>query len=203
MTHKQVHADQVQTPLFSSLQSRCRVATPTFSIFVHTSDDCTALFVLICIYVRTDCVHVFLCVCLYRGVCVCVSNSIFSMMSTALSQTSSARYGCSICLSAANRWIQVTQKHIQLAPTEILVWLKRVSGDNPVFLDPLTSRHLVVLARSWSCQPSIYGRSVFNLQERTLPEYRARMKKREGVGELKPVLLSLCLSARWTCVSQL
>lgn len=110
-------------------------------------------------------------------------------MST-LSQTSSAHYDCSVYLPLANRWIQVTQKHIQLEPTEILVWLKRVSRDNPVFLDPLTSRHLVVLARSWSCQPSIYGRSVFNLQKRTLPEYRGRMKERERVGEMKPVLLS-------------
>lgn len=76
----------------------------------------------------------------------------------------------------------MTQKHIQLEPTEILVWLKRVSGDNPVFLDPLTFRHLVVLARSWSCQPNIYGRSVFNLQKWTLPEYRERMKERERGG---------------------
>lgn len=102
-------------------------------------------------------------------------------MST-LSQTSSAHYDCGVYLSLANKWIQVTQKHIQLEPTEILVWLKRVSRDNPVFLDPLTSRRLVVLARSWSCQPSIYGRSVFNLQKWTLPEYRERMKARGSGG---------------------
>lgn len=85
-----------------------------------------------------------------------------------------------------------TKACIQLEPTEILVWLKRVSGDNPVFLDPLTFRHLVVLARSWSCQPSIYGRSVFNLQKWTLPEYKERMKERKRGVEMKPVLLSEC-----------
>lgn len=44
-------------------------------------------------------------------------------------------------------------------------------SNNPVFLNLLISRSLVVLARSGSCQPSIYGRSVFNLQKRALPEY--------------------------------
>lgn len=72
---------------------------------------------------------------------------------------------------------------LQSVPTEILVRPKRVSGDNPVFLDPLTCRHLVVLARSWSCQRSIYGRSVFNLQNWTLPENRGRTKRRVSGGK--------------------
>jgi len=71
---------------------------------------------------------------------------------------------------------------------------------NPVFLDPLTSRRLVVLARSWSCQPSISGRSVFNLQKQALPEYRERIKELEEVREL-PVLLPLYLREHF-CVSE-
>lgn len=69
--------------------------------------------------------------------------------------------------------------------SQILVRPQRVSGDNPVFLDPLTRRHLVVLARSWSCQRGNYGRSVFNLQKWTLPESRGGTKRRV---EMKPGL---------------
>lgn len=71
---------------------------------------------------------------------------------------------------------------------------QRVSGDNPVFLDPLTHRHLVVLARSWSCQHGNYGRSVFNLQKWTLPESRGGTKRRvSGGNEAR----TFCLDAEW------
>lgn len=70
----------------------------------------------------------------------------------------------------------------QRSQSGIVVRPQRVSGDNPVFVDPLTRRHLVVLARSWSCQRGIYGRSVFNLQKWTLPESRGGTKRRVSGG---------------------
>lgn len=84
----------------------------------------------------------------------------------------------------ACRWIQLLQKNIQLEPTEMLVRPKKVRRGNPAFLDPLTSSRFAVLARSWSCQPTIYRRSVFNLQKRTLPEYWENRKRErvEAVG---------------------
>lgn len=73
-----------------------------------------------------------------------------------------------------------------------LVRPPRVSGDNPVFVDPLTCRHLAVLARSWSCQRRIYGRSVFNLQKWTLPGSRGVTKRRVSGGKPSQDFLSGC-----------
>lgn len=124
------------------------------------------------------CVFVLVHACLYSV--VWLSNSIFLWCQCCCKHRQPTMIVFFMCHwpTAGSKW---HKRNIQLEPSEILVWLKRVSGDNPVFLDPVTSRHLVVLARSWSCQPSIYGRSVFNLQKQTLPEYRERMKEREWV----------------------
>lgn len=99
----------------------------------------------------------------------------------------SAQNDSRLYLSLVRR-IHVAQKHIQLEPTDIFWQEKRVSGDNPVLQDPLTYRRLAVLARSWSCQPRIAGRSVLNLQMWTF----ARMKREneaERTVEIKPELI--------------
>lgn len=91
---------------------------------------------------------------------------------------------CSVYLSLGRR-IWVTQKHIQLEPTDIFCRQKRVSWDNPVLQDPLTYRRLAVLARSWSCQPRIAGRSVLNLQMWTFARMQ-RGNEAEKMVEIKP-----------------
>lgn len=88
----------------------------------------------------------------------------------------------------------MTQHHIQLEPTDRFCLQKRVSGDNPALRDPLTYRRLAVLARSWSCQPRIAGRSVLNLQMRTF----ARMQKEneaERTADRKPALIFAFLNS--------
>lgn len=82
----------------------------------------------------------------------------------------------------------MTQQHIQLEPTDRFCRQKRVSGDNPALQDPLTYRRLTVLARSWSCQPRIPGRSVLNLQMRTFARMQ-KEKEAERTVERKPALI--------------
>lgn len=104
-----------------------------------------------------------------------------------LSQISAHKH-CGVYRSLVRKK-QVTQKHIQLEPTDIFHWLKAVSGDNPVFQDTLTCTHLAVLARSWSCQPRTAGRSVLNLQMWTFARMQ-RENEAERTVEIKPVLIS-------------
>lgn len=94
---------------------------------------------------------------------------------------------CSVYPSLVIR-IHVTQQHIQLEPTDIFCRQKRVSGDNPVLQDPLTYGRLAVLARSWSCQPRIAGRSVLNLQMWTFARIQ-RENEAERTVEMKPELI--------------
>lgn len=117
------------------------------------------LFLFVWIYVHA--MHVFLCVRIHDYTCRSV-----------LLQSQWTLFESCVYPPISNRWIQVTQKYIVPKPAKILVLLKRISSDNPVFRDLLTSRLLVVLARSSNCQPCIYGRSVFNLQKPALPEHR-------------------------------
>lgn len=154
-------------------------------VSLRTSEACTTLFVYLCAYSLSA----FECVDVSTALCGSVIQYLYLVNAVANIISSQWLH----CLSVTGQMdTSDTKACIQLEPTEILVWLKRVSGDNPVFLDPLTFRHLVVLARSWSCQPSIYGRSVFNLQKWTLPENKERMKERKRGVEMKPVLLSEC-----------
>lgn len=84
-----------------------------------------------------------------------------------------------LCLSADDLQMdpRTTDVYTVIANRETYQDPQESQKGYPVLLDPLTSSRFVVLARSWSCQPTIYGRSVFNLWKPTLPEYWGRIKK--------------------------
>lgn len=103
----------------------------------------------LCLYLHTVCVFLCVCWCAWPA---CLENTVFlSVIQYLYDVNTVADIISSLwlrCFSVIGPQIQVTQEHIQFEPTVILALLKRVGRHRPVFRDPLTWRHLVVLARS-------------------------------------------------------